>query len=114
MERELTCIVCPMGCRITVKMRNGKVEGVSGNTCPRGERYAIDECTNPKRTLTTTMRCENGEVISVKTDRAIPKDKMFECMKIINSSVVSPPVLIGDVIIENVFGANIVATKNVM
>ena len=114
MIRELTCIVCPMGCSLKAETEGGKVISVSGNTCPRGEKYAISECTNPQRTVTSTMKCMDGTVIPVKTDTTIPKDKMEVCMKIINSSIAPLPISIGDVIIENVFGANIVATKNMM
>ncbi len=112
MKRELTCIVCPVGCSLVAETENGKIVSVSGNTCPRGKKYAEDECTNPMRTLTTTVKCSNGQVVSVKTDKAIPKDKIFECMKIINNTITDLPVSVGDVIIENVFGSNVVATEN--
>ena len=112
MNRELTCIVCPQGCSLNIEIENGKIISVSGNTCPRGEKYAISECTNPERCVTSTAKCENGEVVSVKTDRPIPKDKTFECMEIINKQIVTLPINIGDVIISDVFGANIVATQN--
>ena len=74
MKRELTCIVCPMGCQLTAELEDGKVVSVSGFTCPRGKQYAIDECTHPVRTLTTTVRCTDGGVVAVKTNRPIPKD----------------------------------------
>ena len=112
MKRELTCIVCPMGCPLTVDFEDGKIISVTGNTCPRGLSYAEIECLSPKRTITTTVKCSDGSVLPVKTDCAIPKDKIFECMKIINNSVAHLPVLVGDVIIENVFGSNVVATQN--
>ena len=112
MRRNLTCIVCPIGCGMEVEIINGEVISVTGNTCPRGEKYAVSECTNPERMVTTTIRTENGMVLPVKTDRPIPKDKVFECMNIINNHVCKLPVKVKDVIIENVFGANIIATKN--
>ena len=112
MKRNLTCIVCPIGCSLEIEIINGEVVSVTGNTCPRGEKYAVSECTNPERMVTTTIRCENGMVLPVKTDRPIPKDKVFECMKIINNHTYKLPVKVKDVIIENVFGANIIATKN--
>ena len=37
--RELTCIGCPLGCSLTVKMDGETIE-VKGNTCRRGEDYA--------------------------------------------------------------------------
>ncbi len=112
MKRTLTCIICPMGCTLNAELENGKVLSVSGNTCPRGAEYAKQECTNPMRTVTSTVRCENGSVVSVKTDRMIPKEKMAECMKKINSVNARLPIYAGDVIIKDVFGSNIIATSS--
>lgn len=112
MERKLTCIICPLGCELTVSLDGDQVTGVTGNTCKRGAVYANNECTNPQRTVTTTVKCEDGSMVSVKTDTTIPKDKMFECMQIINSVTAKLPIAVGDVIIEDVFGSKIVATQN--
>ena len=112
MERKLTCIICPLGCDLTVQIEDGKVLDIQGHTCPRGKKYAESECTNPQRTVTSTVRCSDGSLVSVKTDKPIPKEKMAECMAAINSAVATLPVSIGDVIIEDVFGSNIVATQN--
>lgn len=114
MKRELTCIVCPIGCQLSVTIENGVVTEVTGNTCPRGKQYAIDECTNPVRTITTTARTSDGGVIPVKTDRPIPKELMFECMNEINRAVVTLPAKIGDIVIEDLLGtgANVVITAN--
>lgn len=92
----------------------GKVEGVEGNFCKRGVTYANDECTNPKRTVTSTVRCKSGAVVAVKTDSTVPKGMMFDVMAEINRAVADDGVKIGDVIIENVCGtgANVVATAN--
>ena len=112
--RDMTCIVCPMGCQLHVELDGDKVVSVSGNTCPRGKQYAIDECTHPMRTITSTARTENGEVIPVKTNRTIPKELMFECMKEINRAAVKLPARVGDVVIENVLGtgSDVVVTAN--
>ena len=112
MIRNLTCIVCPLGCDLVAEVEDGKVLSISGNTCPRGKAYAESECTNPQRVVTSTVRCSDGAMLSVKTDRPIPKDKIFECMKIIASAKPTPPIAIGDVIIKDVFGCDIVATQN--
>lgn len=112
MERKLTCIICPLGCEMTVQTEDKKVLSVSGNTCPRGKAYAESECIAPKRTLTSTVRCSDGGLVSVKTDKPIPKEKMSECMAVLNSVTAALPVSIGDVIVEDVFGSRIVATQN--
>ena len=111
MTRELVCIICPRGCNLKVEMEEGKVLSVNGNSCLRGLTYAKNECGNPMRTVTSTVRCDNGKMVSVKTDRPIPKDKIFACMKLINSATAHLPIAIGDVILADVFGSNIVATE---
>ncbi len=113
MTRELVCIICPRGCSLKVELDGKTVTGISGNNCKRGERYAQDECCNPRRTITTTVRCADGRRAAVKTDCPIPKEHMFECMKLINSVTVQLPVSVGDVILEDAFGSRVVATENV-
>lgn len=112
MKREITCIVCPIGCSLVAEIEGGSVLDVKGNTCPRGKAYAETECVAPVRTITTTVRCKNGKILPVKTDRPIPREKMSEAMRIINNASPCLPISVGDVIIENVFGSNVVATKN--
>ena len=114
MIRELTCIVCPKGCALRVELEGKAVKNVTGHTCPRGRKYAEDECTQPMRTVTSTVRTVTGEVVAVKTATAIPKEKMIACMQEINRTVVPVPVEIGDVLIKNVAdtGVAVVATAN--
>lgn len=85
MDKELTCIVCPMGCQLKVCMDKDEILSIEGNTCPRGEAYARTELTNPMRVITTTIKTKEGNIVPVKTDGAVPKDSMLECMEIINS-----------------------------
>ena len=116
-ERELICIGCPMGCPIVVKMEDGKVVSVTGNTCPRGEAYARKEVTDPTRIVTTTVRVADGKVpmINGKTDHDIPKDKICDCIAALRGVTIKAPVHIGDIVLENVAGTgvNIVAAGNV-
>ena len=114
MTRELICIVCPKGCPMKVELEGKEILSVEGFTCPRGKKYAIDECTHPMRTVTTTARTDRGGVIAVKTDKTIPKEKMFELMQEINRAVVKLPARIGDAVLKNVVGtdANVVVTAN--
>ena len=116
MKKEMVCVACPLGCALTVEIgEKGEVLSVKGNTCKRGEKYAHDECTNPVRMLTTTVKVSGGSlpVIPVKTAAPIPKGKMFDCMKVINSVVVDAPVKMGEVLISNICdtGVDIVATN---
>lgn len=115
MKKQFTCIVCPLGCALTAEIEDGKVVGVSGNTCPRGEKYARNEITNPVRTVTSTIRTNDGHTVSVKTSTPIPKNKIFDCMTKINSVKIDLPISVGDVIIKGVCGtdSDIVATSEV-
>ena len=111
--KELTCIVCPRGCRL--KVDDNMV--VTGNSCPRGEKYAINELTNPTRTITSSIRVNNRPyiLVSVKTDKPVPKDKMFDVMKEIDKLSIDAPTRIGQVVLTNILGtdANIVITKDI-
>lgn len=116
MKKELTCVACPLGCPIVVEFEGSEVISVTGNTCKRGDTYARTEIVNPTRSLTSSVKVNGGvhPVVPVKSDKPVPKDMLFECMKIINSVSVDAPVKLGQVIIENILdtGANIVATNN--
>ena len=92
---------------------DSKIEKIEGNTCKRGITYAEDECTHPRRTVTSTVRCESGAIIAVKTENTVPRELMFDVMKEINSATAPDNVSIGDVIVENVCGTgvNVVATS---
>lgn len=115
--RNLTCINCPLGCSLTVKMDGDKIISITGNTCPRGEMYAKNEVTDPKRVVTSSVHVNGGErsVVSVKTKEAIPKGMIFECANAMRDISATAPVKIGDVIIDNIAGTGIelVATANV-
>ncbi len=113
--RKLTCIVCPRGCEMEVTLGDGgEVLDVSGNACKRGAVYANDECTHPRRTVTSTVMLENGRPLPVKTSGTVPKELVFEVMKEINAKRAPARTKIGDVIIENVSGTgvDVVATAN--
>ena len=111
--KELTCIICPRGCHLVVDDELN----VSGNSCPRGAVYAKQELTHPTRTLTTTVRIVSEKEVSlpVKSDKPLPKEKIFDAMALINKTSVKAPIKIGDVVIKNIFGldVNIVATKDI-
>lgn len=114
MDRELTCVECPMGCTIVVTIRDGEIVSICGNTCARGKLYAQNEVFSPKRVVTSTVKLEGGGMLPVKTDRPVDKDKIFEVMAVINSLIVSAPVKVGDVVASDVCGANIISAKEVL
>ena len=99
-QRQLTCIGCPMGCQLTATI----------------ESYARKECVAPARTVTGTVRCTGGAapVVSVRTAGEVPKEKVFDVARALNTAVAHLPIHPGDVIIADVCGTgiNVVATKS--
>ena len=114
MKRDLICIICPRGCSLSADMQGDQVT-ITGNACPKGQEYAVNECTNPVRTVTATVRICNrhNTMVSVKTTVPVPKDKMMEVMKVLRDTQVEAPIAIGNVILKNVYGSDIIVTKTV-
>jgi CxxC motif-containing protein len=109
--REMICIMCPMGCHLTVTQKDGEIE-VSGNNCIRGENFAKEELSCPKRTVTTSVKTEKG-VKACKTTKPIPKSMIFDCIKEVEKLRLKDAKY-GDIVIENVLGtgADIIITAN--
>jgi CxxC motif-containing protein len=109
-KREMVCVSCPMGCAITVELDdNNEVISVTGNTCPRGDKYARQECTHPERMLTSTVKVEGGRlpVVPVKSASPIPKEMLFDAMKEVNKVTLKAPVTFGDVAVKDILGTGI-------
>ncbi|MBN2898961.1 MAG: DUF1667 domain-containing protein [Clostridia bacterium] len=118
MTKDLVCIVCPVGCRLTIEKDDTAENGyrITGNTCKRGINYAIEEMTHPTRMVPTTVKIEQAFLkrLPVRTDRPIDKKLIFEAMKVINDFTCIAPIKMGDVLIENILGTevNIIATRS--
>ena len=112
--RTLICIGCPNGCLVTVDKNPDGSLSITGNTCKKGEEYARNEVTAPKRTVTSIVRVSGGKnpVVSVKTKEEIPKEKIAACMEEISRTALKAPVSLGQVVIADVAGTgvDIVAT----
>lgn len=105
-----------MGCLLTVSLEDGRVTGVSGNTCKRGEKYGVQEVTQPTRMVTAVIPAVGGGMpVSVKTAQPIPKARIAECMRALSRVSVRLPVSIGDVVLQNVCGTgvDVIATRSV-
>lgn len=112
--KQLICIVCPKGCHLCVDEENGYT--VTGNGCPRGAEYGKNEVTHPTRVITSTVKISGAahNRCPVKTDRPIPKELVFQAMRLLDSVMLESPVKRGDIIIPNLLGteANFVVTKS--
>jgi CxxC motif-containing protein len=117
MKKEMICIGCPMGCYLSVDYIGTTIADVSGNRCKVGLEYAEKEISNPERTLTTTVKVKHGHLplVSVRTNKSIPKSRILDAMNLLAKIEVEAPIKIGELIVQNIFntGVNIVATKNI-
>ncbi len=117
MAREMICINCPMGCRLTVDDTDKNNIVVTGNTCPRGVTYAVNEVTAPKRMVTGSVRVTGGTIpmVSVKTREAIPKPLIFQSLELLKNVTLAAPVAIGDIVVRDICGCGVdfIVTKNV-
>lgn len=112
----MVCIVCPVGCRMTVRSTGDTLE-VSGNACARGVAYAKEEATMPLRMVTANAHVQGGALplVSVKTATRVPKDKIGQVLAQIAQLRLQAPVAIGQVLIEDVAGTGVpvVATRTI-
>ncbi|MDO5014935.1 MAG: DUF1667 domain-containing protein [Clostridia bacterium] len=115
--KEMVCIVCPRGCRLTVDNQGDEIK-VDGNFCKRGQDFAISELTKPMRTICTTVKTQFEEfpVLPVRVSAEIPKENIFDVMKEINKVVVKDKLERGDIVIKNILGLNVdvIATSDIL
>lgn len=112
---QFNCTTCPFECLLTVEVErdaNGsvvKVRSVTGNNCPRGDKFAHQELTCPMRVLTTTVAVSGDDeaLLPVRTAEAIPLALHAQTMTLIRDLVVNAPIRMGDVVLENLLGTNI-------
>ena len=117
MNKEIICIVCPLGCRMDVELDGTEVESVQGNQCKLGPKHAQKEVRFPGRILTTTVTTDIPEIplLPVRSDKEIPKDQLMTCMSEISRHHISGTIKMGETIIEDILGlgVNIVACRTI-
>lgn len=116
MMKKQICITCPMSCQLQIQLdEGGQIVQISGNRCPRGEVYAKKELTAPERMITSTVRIQGAlhPLLPIVSEKAIPKEKIFDVMDAIRKVTVKAPIFVGDIILSNVCqtGVNILASK---
>lgn len=114
-EQTITCIMCPLGCKIRVRQTGETVE-IKGAGCDNGKEYALQEISEPSRIVMSVVPCKNSDIptVTVKTSKPIPKDKIERVMELLSTVEVSAPIQVGDIILENIdnMHVDIIATRN--
>jgi CxxC motif-containing protein len=121
-KREMICISCPIGCRLTVfwedrEELSGDDIRVEGNKCVRGEEYGKEEILAPKRVVTATCAiCSRMTLrVPVKTNKPLIKRHIKGLLEEVYEMNLEPPIAMGDVIKSNIAGTKVdlVATRSV-
>lgn len=115
--KKFICIGCPKGCSLKVEHTEKTIHEISDYSCKIGLKYAQTEFTQPKRTITTTVKLKSGDLpfVPVKTKEPVNKEKIFEVMNVISGLEIESPVRVGDVVVSNIAGTGVdlVCTRNI-
>ena len=114
-KMELTCVVCPNGCLLTVWQKDGKTH-VEGAACKNGVRYGETELTDPRRVLTTSVAVNGGvlPLVSVRSTAPIQKRFLKDAVAALRHVTVDAPVRIGDPVYEDpAMELTLLASRNV-
>ena len=121
--QNLTCIICPIGCFLTIEEKSDLDLNITGNKCQRGAVYAKEEIRDPKRVVTAS--CEILEIsetetniprrIPVKTILPCPKNRINDLLADLYRLKIKLPIKAGDSVLTNWQGTgiNIVATRTI-
>lgn len=112
---QFNCTTCPSECLLTVEVERdasgnvAEVRSVTGNNCPRGDKFAHQELTCPMRVLTTTVAVSGGDevLLPVRTAEAIPLELHAQAMDLIRGLAVNAPIHMGNVVLANLLSTNI-------
>jgi len=120
---QFNCTTCPSECLLTVEVERdadgnvAEVRSVTGNSCPRGNKFAHQELTCPMRVLTTTVAvsCGDEALLPARTAEAIPLELHAKAMDLIRGLVVKAPIRMGDVVLPNLLdtGTDLIASMDI-
>ena len=97
-ERDtITCTVCPNGCQVKWDEATGQY---SGNKCPRGQAFAVQERTSPKRTVTTTIKLAGSglKLIPVRSSGTVNRNVVAHIVETLRDTTVKGSVQSGEVV----------------
>ncbi len=112
-EHQVTtylCIGCPLGCRLELEeTEDHEIVEVRGFSCKKGERFAVQEHTDPRRMVTTTVAVEGGVFprLPVRTKDPVPKGLMAQVCEDLRGVTVEAPIEMGDVVHPDIAGTGV-------
>ena len=116
MNKEIMCVLCPNSCHLKIEYDEftKEITGLTGHTCKRAHDFALQEITNPMRTLTFSVLVSGGDLplVSTRSEEQIPLTDISKYAAILKGRRMSAPVMSGDIVYQD-DTCKIIATKNV-
>ena len=116
MNKEIMCVLCPNSCHLKIEYDENtkEITSLTGGTCKRAHGFALQEITNPMRTLTFSVLVNGGALplVSTRSEEQIPLTDISKYAAILEELRLSAPVTSGDVVYQDDI-CKIIATKNV-
>jgi CxxC motif-containing protein len=114
---KFVCVGCPIGCPLELQHEGDEIIEIEGNDCKRGAKYAKQEFSDPRRSLSTTVAISGAmwRRLPVKTTGQVPKDRVLEAARVIHELCCRAPVEAGQVLLEGLLGESdldVVATRS--
>ncbi|MDA3937964.1 MAG: DUF1667 domain-containing protein [Spirochaetia bacterium] len=117
MKKDMICISCPMGCRISAEWGKENIITVTGNKCQRGDVYGKEEILSPRRVVTATLNINSSWLgrLPVMTTGTLPKEFIDSLLNKIYKFDLDVPIVRNDIIIKNISntGIDLIATRSV-
>ncbi len=115
--QKLTCIGCPIGCPLQLTHEGNEVLEIEGHACNRGAKYAVQEFTDPRRSMSTTVAISGARWsrLPVRVTRQVPKERVMEAVAQIHQLRLEAPVVRGQVLIHDLLGeagCDVIATRS--
>jgi CxxC motif-containing protein len=109
MKKDMICINCPRGCRLTVSSADNATFDVAGNFCPRGRTYGIQEATDPRRTVTAVVPAADPALCCapVRSSAPVPVKMIPDLLNELYQMRLTEPALRGTSLISNWRGTGI-------
>jgi len=106
---KIICVTCPMGCTLEVTHDGDTVLDVAGNACKRGEKYAQEELTDPRRMVATTVQVRGGvhPLVPVYTAAPFPKPLIFDLLEELRRVEIEAPVEMNQVVLKDALGTGV-------
>ena len=109
MRKTIICTTCPNGCEITADYTNRDDFTIEGNRCKRGYEFTLNECFEPKRMFTGSVKLKGASrrMLPLRSNAPVPKELLMDISESIRDMEINAPVSSQQVIVKDVLGTGV-------